>query len=60
MRTPDVLDTPLPERPGDPRNRTELAAWLEDRAKWTSEPLNAREYLMVQRLQSTRKAYSEM
>lgn len=51
---------PIPSLKSDPRNREELKTWLEDRAKWTDEPLSAREWLMVRNLQSRRKAYSEM
>lgn len=54
------VDQNIPSHSSDPKNRAELKTWLEDRARWTDAPLNAREYLMVQRLQSTRKAYSEM
>lgn len=50
----------LPSLKADPRNREELKTWLEDRAKWTDEPLSAREWLMVRNLTSRRKAYSEM
>lgn len=53
-------DPSIPSLKADPRNRAELKDWLADRARWTIEPLSAREYLMVQRLQSGRKAYSEM
>lgn len=53
-------DPNIPSCKADPRNREELKTWLEDRAKWTDAPLSAREYLMVSRLQSRRKAYSEM
>jgi hypothetical protein len=50
----------IPSCRADPRNRAELKTWLEDRERHCpGEPLSAREYLMVQRLQSTRKAYSE-
>lgn len=56
----DVQNIRLPSLKADPKNRAELKDWLEDRARWTDAPLSAREYLMVQRLQSTRKAYSEM
>lgn len=54
-----MTDIPLLE--SDPKNRRDLEMWLRRREKQRpGEPLNAREYLMVQRLQSTRKAYSEM
>jgi hypothetical protein len=53
-------DPPIPLLRADPKNRAELKDWLEDRARhFPGEPLSAREYLMVQRLQG-RKAYSEM
>jgi hypothetical protein len=54
----DDQNTPLPKLKADPRNRAELKDWLEDRARWTDEPLSAREYLMVRRLQSSRPPYS--
>lgn len=50
--------------PGDPRNRADLKDWLERRAEYHARlglpnpPLSAREYLMVQRLQSQRPAYA--
>lgn len=47
--------------PTDPRNRQELADWLRRRGELfdgNPPPLSAREYLMVQRLQSARAPYS--
>lgn len=45
----------------DPRNRQELQDWLKRREElWPGKPLSAREYLMVQRLQSSRPPYSIM
>jgi hypothetical protein len=44
---------------GDPRNLKELKDWLERRERLhPGEPLNAREYLMVQQLKANRPAYS--
>lgn len=48
-----------PAKPGDPRNREELKDWLKRREEqFPGQPLDAREYLMVQRLQGRRPAYS--
>jgi hypothetical protein len=51
--------------PTDPKNRQQLADWLQRRqellkldGKPADTPLTAREYLMVQRLQAARPAYS--
>lgn len=51
-------DQLIPSLKADPKNRAELKDWLEDRARFTTAPLSAREYLMVQRLQSRRPPYS--
>lgn len=54
-------------QPGDPRNRKELDDWLKRRQVLLEHeglpadtPLTAREYLMVQTLQSGRPPYSIM
>lgn len=48
-----------PALPGDPRNREELVEWLKRREEqYPGVPLSPREYLMVQRLKSSRPAYS--
>jgi len=51
--------------PTDPKNRAQLDDWLKRRqellvleGKPADTPLNAREYLMVQRLTHSRPAYS--
>jgi hypothetical protein len=44
----------------DPRNRKELEEWLRWREReFPGEALSAREYLMVQRVRSSRPAYSK-
>lgn len=51
----------IPKIAADPRNRAELEDWLKRRAEYFKgkpPPLSPREYLMVQRLQSTRHPYS--
>lgn len=49
----------IPQKPGDPRNREELKDWLERREEdKPGQPLDAREYLMVQRLGRKRPVYS--
>ena len=48
-----------PPLPTDPTNRAELADWLRRRERLRpGEPLDPREYLMVQRLQAARPPYS--
>ena len=48
-----------PIRPGDPQTRAELEEWLKRREEvLPGEPLSAREYLMVQRLQAAKPPYS--
>jgi len=51
---------PYPPQPSDPKSREELAEWLKRREKsLPNEPLSAREYLMVTRLQGGRPPYSK-
>jgi hypothetical protein len=46
-------------KPEDPKNRKELEQWLRQReAQFPGEPLSAREYLMVERINSPRPRYS--
>jgi hypothetical protein len=49
----------IPSKPGDPRNRDELEDWRKRRERdKPGQPLDAREYLMVQRLARRRPPYS--
>jgi len=49
----------IPKLLTDPRNREELKDWLKRREQlYPGVPLSAREYLMVQRLGSSRPPYS--
>lgn len=55
-----MADQPIPLLDADPLTREELSHWLKRRnEQFPGEPLNPREYLMVQKLQNRRKAYSE-
>lgn len=49
----------IPSLPADPKNREQLADWLVRREQlFPGLPLSPREYLMVQKLQRKRPAYS--
>jgi len=55
----------IPSLPTDPKNRQQLADWLQRRqellkleGKPLDTPLSAREALMIQKLQAARTAYS--
>ena len=55
------MNPPVTALPDDPRNREELKDWLERREEeHPGEPLTPREWIMVQRLNAQRAAYSEM